>query len=733
MIIPTIPPRRLRALLTLSLLAIAHSVTLHAQTVSGWTQTFADEFNGTSLDTTKWNTTFMWSGAGARTLPDNGELQVYRDNQFEFANGILRIRADRQDNVWQGKTYPYVSGLITTYQKFAQQRGYFEIRARLPQGKGLWPAFWMLLNRTQWPPEIDILEVLGDKPTITYHTVISGVSGSTYHRSRNTFDTSAAFHVFGLEWTDTQLSWYIDGRLVSQGPRPADLTENMQLLANLAVGGNWPGSPNASTVFPAYLDIDYIRAWRRDTTGVDIPFLLGHTVGSTGVAGATTTNPSATATVSGSGTGYQPATTADNLHYAARLMDGDGEMVLRVTGMSSGYNAQTGLMIRESLAADSRYSAVYLSGGACGFTSRATPGATSIREMNTGSAGSPRWLLLRRRGNTITAFHSTTGRAWTFAGGSTLTLPSSVYIGIAVAGGSHTSLNTSTFEYVDRPLETIVDNSSSSGVTITNTWNAGDATKPGYEGTGYLHDNNSGKGSKSIRYTPTFPSAGNYTVHLNWVADDNRAPNVPVSLVHANGTTSAVFDQRTPGNWRSLGSFRFSAGTGGHLTLSNNTSSGYVIADAVRFSATAPTVVILDNTSPAGVTGTGTWGVSSSVAGYVGANYAHDDNPSQKGNHTRTYTPVLPGPGTYEILMTWTADTTNRANNTPVRITHADGVTDTTVNQRIGGGASLGVFRYATGSAFHVRIANQAPNGTPANGYVIADSVRFESVTVPAQ
>lgn len=242
-----------------------------AQSAPGWALTFHDEFDGASLDSAKWNTTYMWGGEGARTLPGNGEQQVYLDDQFEFrGDGSLRIRAEKKDSVWYGKTYHYASGLITTYQKFAQQKGYFEMRARLPAGQGLWPAFWMLLNRPSWPPEIDIMEVLGDDPETVYLSKHSNADGDQTQVAM-LFDTSAAFHVYGLEWDDTRLTWYLDGLPVAQSTRSSDMNEPMQLLLNLAVGGYWPGAPDDTTPFPAYLQVDYVRAWQRNTFGAAIP------------------------------------------------------------------------------------------------------------------------------------------------------------------------------------------------------------------------------------------------------------------------------------------------------------------------------------------------------------------------------------------------------------------------------------------------------------------------------
>ena len=241
----------------------------HPPSAREWMLTFSDEFEGTVLDTAKWNTTFKWGGVGARTLPGNKELQYYADDAFGVENGTLRIKAERRSVEWYGKTYQYTSGAITSYQTFVQMYGYFEMRARIPKGKGLWPAFWLLPNRQAWPPEIDVLEMLGHEPFRAYMTFhwsefdVHRSSGGHYDGP----DFSQDFHTFAVEWSPRRLIWYIDDverRRHTNNYVPA---EPMHILANLAVGGSWPGSPDENTPFPSYFEIDYIRVYQyQDTT-----------------------------------------------------------------------------------------------------------------------------------------------------------------------------------------------------------------------------------------------------------------------------------------------------------------------------------------------------------------------------------------------------------------------------------------------------------------------------------
>jgi beta-glucanase (GH16 family) len=230
------------------------------QNSGSWSLTFNDEFSGTSLDRTKWRSDYV-DGV-------NGELQEYVDddshNNYPESNGILSLVA-RKEN-YQGKNY--TSGIITTQDRFYQKYGYLEIRAKMPSNAmGLWPGFWTLPNPSGWPPEIDTIEWLGRQPTVAYMNIHYpnpiGESLGWY----NTTDWSTGYHTYGTEWRSDAIIWYIDG---VERKRFTDTTKipsvAMFLVANLAVGGTWPHSPDSTTVFPAYFNIDYIRVWKHVDT-----------------------------------------------------------------------------------------------------------------------------------------------------------------------------------------------------------------------------------------------------------------------------------------------------------------------------------------------------------------------------------------------------------------------------------------------------------------------------------
>ena len=249
--------------------------------------TFADEFDALSLDMENgvgqpkgtWRTNFGYGGVSSRTLVNNGELQVYVDrlfsgtgatslnlDPFRIADGKLEIVAeplkeDLRQFTW-GRSYS--SGLLTSKGSFSQKYGVFEIRAKMPRGKGLWPAFW-LLPANNWPPELDVLEILGDNPQKLYVSWHSNVGGtqSSETKTINVPDTSAEFHTYSIDWSKDTIEWFFDDIQIASKPTPQDFHQPMYMLVNLAVGGGWPGAPDTTTQFPAKYTIDWVRAYAR--------------------------------------------------------------------------------------------------------------------------------------------------------------------------------------------------------------------------------------------------------------------------------------------------------------------------------------------------------------------------------------------------------------------------------------------------------------------------------------
>ena len=251
--------------------------------------TFDDEFNSLNLwngQSGTWATTFIFAdpNGNGSSLPGNGEQEWYVNSMYgptsgvhpwTVDNGVLTLTAQPTDPSISGLlgyahgegpglgSYAYTSGLITSAHSFSQTYGYFEMSAKLPAGQGLWPAFWLLRADGSWPPELDVMEVLGKDPSTLYTTGHTAEHGN--HESHGVgsqvADMSAGFHTYGIDWEADKVTWYFDDHQVYQIDTPADMHSPMYMLANLAVGGSWGGNADASTPIPAQMQIDYIRAY----------------------------------------------------------------------------------------------------------------------------------------------------------------------------------------------------------------------------------------------------------------------------------------------------------------------------------------------------------------------------------------------------------------------------------------------------------------------------------------
>lgn len=257
------------------------------------TLTYSAEFdtlqlwNGTSgLDTAggpQWGSYVTATG----TRPFNQEQEWYLradhlvggsgaalPNPFSVHDGILTITAAPSDPALLPDLggQPYTSGMINTSHSFSQTYGYFEMRAELPAGQGMWPAFWLLAKDGSWPPEIDVMEMLGHDPDTLYtsvHSLAPGQTAGDHTLSQGTAqvaDMSEGFHTYGVDWGPDSLAFYFDGQEVYRTPTPASLDKPMYMIANLAVGGTWPGDADATTPFPAHMNIDYLRAYQASPT-----------------------------------------------------------------------------------------------------------------------------------------------------------------------------------------------------------------------------------------------------------------------------------------------------------------------------------------------------------------------------------------------------------------------------------------------------------------------------------
>ncbi len=233
-----------------------------------WQLKFDEEFNGTTLDLSRWNTCYPEGCTNA----GNHELECYVPENVSVADGIARLKAEDRSvsclNGGQTIQQPYASGMLTTQGKFEFQYGYIEARTRGVKGQGLWPALWTLPADLTWPPEIDLMEILGHDPFTIYFTYHYGNTPANHRSSGaawNGPNFSSGWHVIAVDWGPQAVHWYVDGveRHTPFTDKPEIYNKPMYFLANLAVGGDWPGSPDRSTVFPSYFDIDYVRIWQK--------------------------------------------------------------------------------------------------------------------------------------------------------------------------------------------------------------------------------------------------------------------------------------------------------------------------------------------------------------------------------------------------------------------------------------------------------------------------------------
>lgn len=240
--------------------------------------TFSDDFNSLSLwngTSGTWLTTYPWSDVAGNGSTLNDEQEWYINSQYaktahlkpwSVSNSILSLIASKVSaaDALLVNGYSIISGQMNTYKSFNQKYGYFECRAQLPKGQGFWPAFWMDRQDLKWPPEIDVMEVLGRDVTKLYTTVHTQQNGTHESAGKECIvaDMSSGFHTYGVDWEKDFTVFYFDRAEVFRTPTPADMHEPMFLMVNLGVGGSWGGPADASTPLPGRYLIDYVKAYK---------------------------------------------------------------------------------------------------------------------------------------------------------------------------------------------------------------------------------------------------------------------------------------------------------------------------------------------------------------------------------------------------------------------------------------------------------------------------------------
>lgn len=229
--------------------------------LDGWKMIFDCEFDSPA-DLKKWNIL-------TRSENANAELQCYTPKAVTVDYGNLYITARKEDTKYDGKLRHYTSGILNTQKKLDLIYGRYDIRFKIPKGKGFWPAFWLLPTDDSWPPEIDWMELLGHTPEILYVSNHWGNHFNGKHPSHGPKkveaikpDFSEDFHTLTGIWRPGELVCYVDGKKVAVSHEGVPDVK-MFMILNLAVGGDWPGSPDETTVFPSQMVVDYVRAYQR--------------------------------------------------------------------------------------------------------------------------------------------------------------------------------------------------------------------------------------------------------------------------------------------------------------------------------------------------------------------------------------------------------------------------------------------------------------------------------------
>lgn len=234
---------------------------------SPWKLVWQDEFNSRYLDRNNWTADVDDWGGG------NQELQYYteRNRNAYVENGLLNIVGRKEAYL----TRDYTSARLNSTRSWTYGR--FEVKAKLPEGQGIWPAIWLHSANEPYGPwpasgEIDIMEMLGHEPNVIYGSLHHGLPWPhDEEKQGKTILTSQGFHVFALEWDIDEIRWYVDdvhyftvdSWYTSGGNYPAPFDKPFYIILNLAIGGTWPGDPDETTSFPQKLLIDYVRVYQK--------------------------------------------------------------------------------------------------------------------------------------------------------------------------------------------------------------------------------------------------------------------------------------------------------------------------------------------------------------------------------------------------------------------------------------------------------------------------------------
>lgn len=282
------------------------ATTQSSRGLTGYTEVWRDDFDGTSLDPNNWTIGLVDSATGDR-VPGNGDAYYIGDQYASYitedtthvANGSLILESKEAYHPGvgaNGSDLYYSSGMVMSMHKQYANKGYWEMRAKFPTGNKVWPAFWLVAEDLVWGPEWDMWEYFGYRSDCGYDAMGAHLASGTYQWSNKpnddygiTWDThwfhsfdatydNTIWHTYGFEWTDTHANWYLDGQLIhtltaseSLGDEGSWPNEDMYMIINNGVKLYSDIQLDDSQVYPNYFEIDYVSYAAPDGTPVDPP------------------------------------------------------------------------------------------------------------------------------------------------------------------------------------------------------------------------------------------------------------------------------------------------------------------------------------------------------------------------------------------------------------------------------------------------------------------------------
>lgn len=703
--------------LTLALLGISPAQTVNPSIPGTWQLEFQDDFTGSVLDGTKWRLGQHWSGmAGAAGVsPEN----------VTVSGGFLKIKAEQRTISYGGTSYSYAAGEVSTFGTFRRQHGYFEARLKYPAVKGLWPAFWLMPDRGQygWAGNYRRAYLKFDLSSAN----IASVGSATLKLKVTAVESGGANNVVFMKladdsWSESAITWNNKPTpnpvWIAQRWNQAVAGQDMSVDVTTYVSQQMAGDKKISFVLAdTFMKTKAVTfASRQAAVQADRPRLEIDGITYYATEDATVqwgdyanTNYGSTATLVVKDDWGDTATTFNG------GMEIDAMESLGIWGSHKiqhalhwdGYGAQHQTI---------NWPNITYPPSADGFHTYGVYWEAGLLEFYVDGMKTGEWSNSRVMSVPAYAILSLQIGGWDGNNGGVQVNGQSLEVDwVRVWSGTRTAPTTLT----------TVDNANASATGSTGTWIVA-STAPGYYGTNYAHDGNTNKGASSFTFKPTLTVSGDYAIYARWPADPNRATNVPADVMTFDGSVKTITLNQTTngGQWNLLGGFSLAA-SNAKLTLRNQGTNGYVVADAVKFAApSAATTLQIDNMDAANVVKTGAWTDSAFTPGYLGTNYAHDGN-IDKGTKSFTFKPTLGAVGDYLIYARWPADT-NRASNVPIDIkTAAGSVAQVQVDQRTKSNqwVLLGGYRLAPNTA-EITIRT-----TGTDGFVVADGIKLVPVS----